>query len=71
MKSADLPLPSLTLPLSFSAALYIMPIIHQGPEPLEGPENILPEEVACYAGKATGFSATQAWVQVLAAVFPV
>lgn len=36
---------------------------HQGPEPLEGPENILPEEVACYAGKVTGFSATQAWVQ--------
>ena len=25
---------------------------HQGPEPFEGPE------VACYAGKATGFSAT-------------
>lgn len=44
---------------------------HQGPEPLEGPETILPEEVACYTGKVTGFNATQAWVQVLAAVLPV
>lgn len=35
---------------------------HRGPQPLEGPENILPEEVAWCAGRDTGFHATQAWV---------
>lgn len=41
---------------------------HQGPEPLEGPKTLLPEEVVCYAGKVPGFHATQAWVQVWDAV---